>query len=109
MSIQEQYPHMFIPQFWGIEVGDGWKPLVDEAVTRLAQIPNPPRITQVKEKFGSLTIYLTSYSPEAQEILAEMHQRAERTCEYCGAPGEERTTRWIKILCDACEEKRSNR
>jgi hypothetical protein len=109
MSIQEQYPRMFIPQFWGIEVGDGWKPLVDEVVTRLAQLPDPPQITQVKEKFGNLTIYLTSYSPDAQDILDEVEERASLICEYCGAPGEERDTGWIKVLCDACEEKRSNR
>lgn len=109
MNIQEQYPHMFVPRFWGMDIGDGWMPIVEEAIVRIAALPDPPQIVQVKEKFGLLRIYTSCVHAEADRIIREAEAKCAETCEYCGLPGEARSDGWIKTLCSACNLKRSNR
>ncbi len=61
-----------------------------------------PVIKQVKEKFGTLRVYLEGYD----NVIAEITQFAEgmsiTTCEECGNIGELRKFKWIKTLCDPC-------
>jgi hypothetical protein len=68
-------------------------------------------ITQVKEKWGGLRIYLGypmldpdnhGLSRRCEAILADIEARSRLTCEHCGQPGVRRETGWIKTLCDAC-------
>ena len=66
-----------------------------------------PRIefTQVKQKFGSLTIY---YSPSLKDdyirgLLAMIRRLSTTTCESCGAKGNLIKTGWVKCLCEKCE------
>ena len=109
-QIQIDYPHMFDCHFFGNDVGPGWMPIVEEAVKALAALENPPQIVQVKEKFGDLRIYITSYTVDSEFIVNEAARKASTVCEDCGAPGEKSAPRgWLKILCPDCAVKRSNR
>lgn len=64
-----------------------------------------PTSSQIKEKYGTLRWYMTSYLPEIEEIISEAEKQSETTCEVCGKPGSLRTDGWLKTLCDECYAK----
>jgi hypothetical protein len=58
------------------EVPDEWYDVVDAAFEALSKLPewDPDKVAQVKEKFGTLRIYLNGdldMSPDAQEIISQ--------------------------------------
>lgn len=59
-------------------------------------------IVQVKEKWGSLRIYLNHYNPEINSILSFAENMSSKTCEKCGNKGYPASTSWIMSLCDPC-------
>lgn len=68
-------------------------------------------VVQAKEKYGSLTVYITCTSQDIyNDIYHEVHDELDRIrfisetiCEYCSLPGSLRLDRlWIKTLCDKC-------
>ena len=92
---------------WGAECDKGWDKIIVETVTKLDKLPdNELYITQIKEKFGELRIYTSSYKEEIEKeldsIIKEAEEKASRTCESCGAEGKLRTKGWIQVLCDKC-------
>ena len=89
---------------FGLEVGDGWYELIDELCSKLE--PLGAEALQVKEKFGSLSFYVSGPN-EAHKLSAKYGQKSLKICEWCGAPGEKRTDDyWIKTLCDECQNER---
>lgn len=58
------------------DVPDDWYEIVDEAFTRLSELPewDPSLVAQVKEKFDELRIYLhgdLELNPVAQDIIRQ--------------------------------------
>lgn len=68
-----------------------------------------PRASQVKEKFGTLSFYMTSATEEMWKLISEAEKKSGEICEDCGAPGELRPGGWIRTLCNDCEEAYQNR
>jgi hypothetical protein len=80
-------------------VGDGWRELVETAISRIAiavaAVPGGSlKIGQIKEKFGTLRLYLDKREglPEAtcaaiDEAICLAEARSACTCETCGAEG----------------------
>ena len=66
---------------------------------------NHPRASQVKEKFGTLSFYMTSATDEMWDIISEAEQKSGTICEDCGASGRRRGGGWIRTLCDTCAKK----
>lgn len=99
-----------------VSVGPGWVSILKEVLEEFAEIQKRDeslRIVQVKEKFGGLRIYTIS----SEEVYDEVHvvirnaeQKASKTCEDCGSIEnvEERTSGWIRTLCENCESGRRN-
>lgn len=102
-------------------VNPGWVSLVREAFEAL---PLGVRITQIKEKFGELTIYASdSYAPikrrasdeispslaRFNEKSAELTARSREICEFCGKPGEITGAGggWLKAACADCADIRA--
>lgn len=100
---------------WGLEIGDGWIPIVRRAcleiethlrklVTNDADVESLPAVFQIKEKFGlrfSLRrVDRTPYPDSIREIVDRVVREAETICERCGRPGEIRTGQWHSVLCD---------
>ena len=91
---------------WGFECGDGWEPLI----RRLSETLEPmvgsdddaPRAIQVKEKFGTLSFYMTKYTTPITKAIGDACQESARTCEECSRPGFSRGGSWISTLCDEC-------
>lgn len=67
--------------FWGIECGDGWFELLDRMLTDFEKHNQKlrkqgkskgqwPRVLQIKEKFGSLRVYIEPY----QAVTPKLHE-----------------------------------
>jgi hypothetical protein len=81
------------------EVGDGWRDLVETAIGRIAAaVAAAPtgslKVGQIKQKFGTLRLYLDKRDgfPEAicaaiEEAICLSEARSACTCETCGAEG----------------------
>ena len=64
------------------------------------------RITQIKEKFGDLRVFLAGANDAAFDLVHEAEDQSSTTCEWCGAPGQKRQDGWILTLCEICHAKR---
>jgi hypothetical protein len=107
-----------IMQTKDICVGDGWVPLVEQAL-RLAEDytsrGNSVRVLQVKEKFAALCIHISGKFTDnevASKFYKEMgaiYVAASKTCEKCGSTENVKiddSAYWVKTLCPSCTEKR---
>lgn len=96
----------------GFACGDGWFDVVYKLSQRLERIvvdykrnnredPKPPRVFQVKEKFGALCYYMSHYTDEMRDAIDEAEQKSHKTCQTCGRPGKLRNERrWPRTLCE---------
>lgn len=87
---------------WGFTHGDGWFNLMLEASIELEKFD--VQAVQVKEKFGTLRLYLAG--PDCRDervdaIVRRAEARSAVECEDCGAAGERRGGGYIQTLCDA--------
>lgn len=110
------------PIMWyGVSCSKGWFGVIYDAVTELGKIKKDKNLTnlkivQIKEKFGSLRIYIEGWDKETRkeiyDILNKYEKIASQTCERCGAK-EGISTKgpgWITTLCDTCRDlKEKNR
>ena len=65
-----------------------------------------PRFSQIKEKYGQLSIYWTSATDEMYAISDEAERKSETTCETCGKKGKLRGRGWIYCSClKHCKEQ----
>ena len=65
------------------------------------------RITDVKEKWGSLSIYTGGAPDEVHKILAKYEYISLRTCIRCGKTAYGLTEGWVSPLCEDCFKKSS--
>lgn len=97
---------------FGWECGDGWELIIREACEKAEPIikkwikdnPNEskdwmPRLVQVKEKFGSLRLYFSTYPKGIDNIEREAEKKSTKTCETCGKKGKLRGKYWIYCAC----------
>ena len=68
--------------------------LVDEERRKL------PKFAQIKEKFGSLRLYMDNISERVAAILNFAELMSERICESCGDSGKTYHMRWHRTLCE---------
>lgn len=111
-DLPEGFPE---PECWS-GVGKGWFSIVENCHKALLEIDPNYIVSQVKEKFGTLSYY-ASPSEEAKEKgiryeqlappIREAGQLSAITCELCGEPGELRKEKfWRVTRCDSCNAKR---
>ena len=93
-------------ELFGFEIGLGWYGLllpVLEAIS-VYNKENPDEethITQVKEKWGQLCIYVSSATEEIFELIEIAEEESAYICETCGVRGSIRDINgWYKALCD---------
>jgi len=106
---QLDYPTLFTNCYCGFDCEEGWKDLLLEVFEKLKEYPYL-EIHQIKEKFGTLRLYVGAVEPKDCDIVYKIIDDAEAKsaiiCELCGAPGLLRGGGWLMTRCDACEEKR---
>lgn len=107
-ALERDFPGLVPPEIEGYP-GDGWEPLIRTMLEDLAQIPGVGRITQIKEKFGILRVYLSDGDGPAWDAVDRAEIASRKVCEMCGSRGFMRTGGWWKTLCDDCEDKRKTR
>ena len=89
-------------------VGAGWHSLVDEAYDLCEA--HEIEITQIKEKFGGLRIYMQPLMDKElcdliDPKIAGIEMRSYTMCESCGQPAEPSSKGyWVKTICKSCEE-----
>ncbi len=97
---------------FGFDCGDGWFKILSKCLDQLRALREfglAPSLllVQVKEKFGTLRVYLIGH--DQRGVADAVVSRAERlsgfTCEDCGAYGKTRGGGWITTLCASCYEK----
>jgi len=83
-------------------IGDGWIPLVEELIQKLIDLGWNKKIAQIKEKFGTLRVYLDDATEEMRELVYKYEAKSAEICELCGKPGIIRGRWWVKCKCDGC-------
>lgn len=101
-------------ELFGIECGKGWKKLYQPILDRVEEINESSNghieVTQVKEKFGRLEIYLSRYTDELTAMIKKASEASGHLCEECGEPAEPTEVGgWVYQLCDKCYENFENR
>jgi hypothetical protein len=95
----------------GFQCGDGWTSLIYEMLDKLQAIADSDglddlKVTEVKEKWGGLRVYLNDYPKSVSAILDEYNERSTHICELCGEPGDLRYISGVyKTLCIKCYRK----
>ncbi len=84
-------------------VGRGWISLL-ERIFVLAEPDENAIIGQIKEKYGSLRVYLEhdGVSAKLLRVIDEVERESETICEACGAPAKTSISEshWIYTFCD---------
>ncbi len=84
-------------------VGPGWADLVKAAYQACED--GGIKLSQVKEKFGGLRIYVVGGAPDyIYTLLDELESKSMKTCEACGDSGSPNISGWIKTLCKDCHD-----
>jgi hypothetical protein len=87
--------------YWGMDCEDGWAPILETTFKKLVLLKHKPILAQVKEKFGTLHIYLDNATDEASKIVEDAERASEYTCEICGEPGDLRKNNgWYMVRCE---------
>jgi len=104
---------------WGLECNRGWYKIIKEVCQKCEPLIQKwieehkheegyeswiPRFSQVKEKYGTLSIYWTSATDEMYAISDKAEEKSETTCETCGSPGKVRGYGWLYCACLKCCE-----
>jgi hypothetical protein len=83
------------------EVKSGWYPLIKDLITDLINLGWNKEITQVKEKFGTLRLYINEGTDDIHRRIANAENESNIICEVTGQPGKLRNDLpWWKTLCD---------
>lgn len=106
-DLVDELPWAESPVWRSVDCGRGWWPLIRALDERLRQLAPGYRVTQVKEKFGSLRYYIAPLpEPRATQdavatVIRETEQQSRAVCEVCGSSGSTRVRNgWHKTLCD---------
>ncbi len=97
---------------WGFECSDGWYWLIDQLCSNLQWNTDKnnrdgkyPQVvaSQVKEKFGGLSFYVESATPEQYAVISFVESLSYKVCENCGSTKNIGHTKgWITTLCEDC-------
>ena len=109
----ETYPQLFrehsLPatqtcMCWGLDVGDGWtdilKEMCESIQNHIKETGNfEVAFTQVKEKFGSLRVYVNGGDDKIYDFINEAERKSEITCEQTGKPAKiQNVDGWYKTV-----------
>ena len=92
--------------------GPGWWHIIDRILEKIAESEpyaaniNPMNV-EIKEKYGTLRIYILHDSfrnpGRIEELIDSAEKESSRTCEECGIPGKTRSIHdWYTTLCEEC-------
>ncbi len=101
-DIESKYPELFTDCF-DFSVGEGWLPIVDTLCELISAqntgLEQKAGIIQIKEKFRTLTVYLSNGTGEMDRWIEFASRMSSKVCEECGRKGKLVGSSWIKTLC----------
>ncbi len=87
----------------GFNCWSGWYSIINDMLATMdhsMSVPFDLKVVQIKEKFGTLRVYIAPRDPYTQGIIDMAETISKHICERCGEPGEMRTgIGWHKTLC----------
>jgi hypothetical protein len=108
-----EFPILFGERkFISLWVGQGWFEVLWDlcvaiegiARSRAAAGKRLIRIVQVKEKYGTLRVYVEGGCQEVYDLIDAAETRSESVCEACGKPGNLMEIRgWWQTVCPSHE------
>lgn len=106
-EIEERYRHLLSSRFRGWEVGPGWLSLMEEVLHEIDQVAPDTEVTQIKEKFGTLRVYVANKKDDVvKAILRRAEARSAMICEVCGQEGGLiRYDAWVRVRCPVHREE----
>jgi len=93
-ALRERFPTLFSENAQidvELDKNKGWATPINEMLELLLQEQaNTPalRISQIKKKWGNLSVYGDDFSERADTIIEEAEEKLTATCDVCGEPGE---------------------
>jgi len=115
------YPDLFdlgnecnLVTMFGFDCGDGWFDILKECIEGIKDEleMNPwyvdewnssPKVTQIKEKYGTLSFYMTVVNDAICDIIDRAEYKSSVICEECGKPGNIKCkSSWYITICDEC-------
>ncbi|MCK7507738.1 MAG: hypothetical protein MZV70_29270 [Desulfobacterales bacterium] len=95
-ELANKYHFLFPNYCCYAEVGDGWKKLlfnlcdhlVEEYQKLSAEEQSRCYITDIKEKFGTLRVYMSTSNKDMEAWIRVAESVAAVTCEFCGNAGK---------------------
>ena len=94
-----------MPDGWRTAFGEQMCEEIREELVR-ANYLYQYRITQIKEKYGSLRWYDFGCTERMlREIIPKYDHLSARTCIRCGKPATKASTGWISPYCDTCADE----
>lgn len=99
-------------ELFGVECGKGWYHLIEPIFKYIDEYnscrvePEHITVTQVKEKWGYLHIYVDGATDELDRMIDQAGKLSKTICEECGNPGSMRKLNgWYRTLCESCSNK----
>jgi hypothetical protein len=94
--------HDCLNRGWKKKFGmDLWRDLL-EAIKKDGIDPDSVAILQVKEKYGTLRVYLNTETDAMSDVLSYYEDMSMLYCIHCGRPTKYMTHGWILYICDKC-------
>lgn len=92
---------------FGFMCQEGWYPLIEETLDQIQDIVDRDgldvQITEVKEKYGGLRIYVDGYTDEIGKIIEDAERKSVEICELCGKDGKQvKFHGWWMTRCQNC-------
>lgn len=87
---------------------DGGKYLEECQAAMDKAIADLPIIVQVKEKFGTLRVYVDNSNRRTSAAISFAVRLSSRTCETCGQPGKLDGEGWLRTLCEKHHQEAGN-
>lgn len=122
MEIMKRFPRVFgngpwpvsrTLMGWGFLCGIGWYPILERLFADMDTICvedglEKMEVIQVKEKFGSLRVYVKDGNERIYRRIAEAEEEAFTICENCGGPSDGVLSRQ-GLHTNVCKNCRQNR
>lgn len=92
---------MTIPNKFPRECGPGWNRLIDKLQKDIDAIEPGLEYTQIKEKYGTLCVYVgLVYNEKVYDLIDKAEADSGLICEHCGEPGILRGKGWYETTCE---------
>ena len=107
-KLVKKYSEFFQSPNFNIECAKGWNDILENMFKEFIKENIKLRISQIKEKYGSLRVYIEfpgsmeDYS-KTEKIIHKAEEESRKTCELCGKKATVKNVKgWYSCICVRC-------